>query len=160
MTFGPQIFGEQPYGLKSGSEILSLRGPHVPVIVSGLAVSPVGINTNFLQLEALIDTGATHIAIDMETAESLNLTPVDTTSLGGIGGEVSALVFAGCLEVPNLHFKKPVQLYSPKGATLPSKVILGRSFLQNYIMTYNGPDGTFVFYDPPSPVFMQDTPDD
>lgn len=159
MTFKPQIFGENADAVRSGAEILSLRGPHVPVIVSGLT-PPVGINTNYLQLEALIDTGATHIAIDMETAEALDLVPIDTMSLGGIGGEVPAIVFAGFLEVPNLHFKAPVQMYSPKGATLPSKVILGRSFLRNYIMTYNGPDGTFVFYDPPSQAVIHDTPDD
>jgi predicted aspartyl protease len=159
LTFGPRIFGENADGVRSGSEILSLRGPHVPVIVSGLTPPPVGVNTNYLQLEALIDTGATHIAIDMEMAEALDLVPVDSTSLGGIGGEVPAIVFAGLLEVPGLDFKEMVRFYSPKGAILPSKVILGRSFLRNYIMTYNGPDGTFVFYDAPGQI-IHETPDD
>lgn len=147
MTFKPQIFGENADGIRSGSEILSLRGPHVPVIVSGL-MPPVGVITNYQQLDALIDTGATHIAIDMEVAKSLELVPVDTASLGGIGGEVKAIVYAGLLDVPAFKFKKMVQFYSPVGAVLPSKVILGRSFLSNYIMTYDGPNGTFIFSHP------------
>jgi len=110
-------------------------------------------------MDALIDTGATDICIDMQTAEKLQLLPVDTASLGGIGGRVEAKIFAGMLEVPNLQFKQIVRMFSPVGAVLPSKVILGRSFLRNYIMTYHGPDGTFVFYGPQEQI-AHDTPDD
>jgi hypothetical protein len=84
----------------------------------------------------------------MKTAERLQLTPVDTASIGGIGGRVEAKIFAGFLEVPNLNFRQTVRMFSPLGAVLPSKVILGRSFLKNFIMTYDGPKGVFLFYDP------------
>lgn len=39
-------------------------------------------------------------------------------------------------------------MYAPIDVTLSSKMLLGRSFLSNYIVTFDGPNGTFHFFDP------------
>lgn len=133
---------------KDGSELLRLFGPHIKVLVGSPISSPVGVNVDILQLDALIDTGATDVCIDIKTAELLGLRAVDRTTIGGVGGSVAADVFAGLLEVPALNFKRVVRMFAPVGVVLSSKVLLGRSFLANYIITFDGPNGMFHFYDP------------
>lgn len=144
MNFGPQTYG----GDRMGAELLRLEGPHIPVIVRSPHVGDRRPGGDFLQLDALIDTGASDICIDVKTARRLGLHAVDTTFIGGIGGSVEAVVFAGVLEVPPLHFRRVVRMFSPKDVVLTSKILLGRSFLENFIMTYDGPNGIFHFYNP------------
>ena len=148
MTNGLQSFGDDGFGAYGRSELLRLVGPHIQVLVGSPKSAPVGINTDFLQLDALIDTGADDVCIDIRTAERLNLVPVDKTTIGGVGGVHEAIVVAALLEVPNLRFKRIVNMYAPIDVSLSSKMLLGRSFLSNYIVTFDGPNGMFHFFDP------------
>ena len=148
MSHGIQSFGDDGFGASGRSELLRLVGPHIQVLVGSPNAAPVGINTDFIQLDALIDTGADDVCIDIRTAERLNLSPVDKATIGGVGGDHEAIIFAGLLEVPNLRFRRIIRMFAPIGVTLSSKVLLGRSFLESYIVTFDGPNGTFHFFDP------------
>lgn len=72
--------------------------------------------------------------------------PVDTASIGVVGGAVEATVYAGELDVPELNFRRTLQMYSPKSISPLSPVLLGRSFLEFFVLTYEGPAGLFHFY--------------
>lgn len=148
MSFGPHTYSVEGISAYGQPELLRLAGPHIPVIVGFPSYDPIQGSGNYIQLSALIDTGATDICIDIETANRLGLQPVDSTLIGGIGGSIESIVFAGLLEVPSLHFKRIVRMFSPMGVSLSSKMLLGRSFLENYIMTYDGPRGMFHFHNP------------
>lgn len=148
MSRGPQTYGVDGISAYGQQELLRLAGPHISVLVGSPVHDPVLGSQDFLQLDALIDTGATDICIDIKAADRLGLQPIDRTFIGGVGGAVEAMVFAGILEVPSLQFKRVVRMFSPLGVSLSSKVLLGRSFLENFIMTYDGPKGIFHFYNP------------
>jgi predicted aspartyl protease len=141
-------FGSDGIGAYGRNELLRLAGPHIPVIVRAPRPVEGYAEGDFVQLDALIDTGASDICIDIKTARRLGLHAVDTTFIGGIGGSVESVVFADVLEVPNLQFRRVVRMFSPKDVVLSSKMLLGRSFLENFIMTYDGPNDMFHFYNP------------
>lgn len=60
-------------------------------------------------------------------------------------------MFLGVLEVPALSFKKLMPLYALKVGRASYNVILGRSFLADYIVTFDGPNGCFHFSNPAAP---------
>ncbi len=76
--------------------------------------------------------------------------------MGVVGGSVEATVYAGELDVPELNFRKTLQMYSPKTMSPLSQILLGRSFLSFFNLMYEGPAGLFHFYPatymPPGPI--------
>lgn len=96
----------------------------------------------------MIDTGASDNAIDYRIAHALQLRQIDEIGLKGVGGRFSAPVFQGVLEVPALQYKKLVRLIAPKVNHSTYSMLLGRTFLSNFIMTYDGPNNMFIFFDP------------
>ena len=93
-----------------------------------------------VQTVALIDTGATTSCIDEKLAQKLSLPVIDRRYVGGVGGRKKHNVYMAHMVVPALRLES-------KGAFLGvdlsayQPVLLGRDFLANIILTYNGPSG-------------------
>ncbi len=126
--------------------MLRANGPRVDVIIRNPLRSELVVSvTEFLEREALIDTGASVVCIDKSIAEQLALEQTDKRSVHAVGGMVETSVFAGLLEVPQLNYRQVIEMFAPRHASASHAVLLGRSFLQDFIVTFNGPDGTFQF---------------
>ena len=100
---------------------------------------------------ALIDTGAGGDCIDDDLARSLALPITDEGEISGVGGKHRAYVYTARLYVPSMG----LLLFQPfTGVKLTEgqqrhRVLLGRSFLRNYQLVYDGATGQ-VSIDPPS----------
>ena len=109
--------------------------------------------SNGKTVEALVDTGAAISSIDEELANVLNLPYTGSITISGVSGA----------EVRDLRL---VQIYLPAFEKVcyealaavklteggqRHEVLLGREFLTNYRMTYDGRIGVVVFEDQSSP---------
>ena len=123
-----QIQVEVPEAL---SKQLSDSGQPIPQPVTG---------------SALIDTGATFSAIDMgRVAKKLGLNPIATAKSGTADGEKVQPIFSVKFVLP--QSKIVVSDGRATGVNLdgsPYIALLGRSFLQNVIMIYDGPGAEFT----------------
>ena len=102
-----------------------------------------GLNPTQPPLRALIDTGAVYCFIDEAIADSLSLIPRGSAPVQGFGGSKRAPVFGGVIYVPDADYYWPDQI---RGFCLPQdhkdfQVILGRRFLRNFKLEYNGMTG-------------------
>lgn len=95
------------------------------------------------KVRALVDTGAGGDCIDDELAKTLKLPITDEGEISGVGGKHHAFIYTARLYIPQLDRL----LFQPfTGVKLEQgeqwhRVILGRSFLRRYELTYNGPAG-------------------
>lgn len=88
----------------------------------------------------LIDTGACQSHIDADLAEKLKLPIVDVQEISGAGGKSKHNVYMAQILIPDLN--QP-QLGRFTGVNLVAggqqhQVLLGRTFLRNNIMIYDG----------------------
>lgn len=96
------------------------------------------------KIKALIDTGAGGDCIDDDLARSLGLPIMDEGEISGVGGRHWAYIYTARIYIPSLDRL----LFQPfTGVKLQQGdqwhgVILGRSFLRQYRLAYNGADGT------------------
>lgn len=137
----------------SGSELLVAWGP--TLIVS------VGFDPNFkgppgvpvsgiTDIRALVDTGATECCIDSLLASQLGLPTVDRRSISGVHGSHVANVHLAQVHVPTLNFT----VYGAFAAVdlvaggQPHQVLMGRTFLRDFTMTYEGRTGTVIISSP------------
>ncbi len=94
-------------------------------------------------VRALIDTGAGGDCIDDDLARSLGLPVTDEGEISGVGGKHLAFVYLARLWIPALDRL----LFQPFTGVKLSQgeqwhgVILGRSFLRQYRLTYDGRTG-------------------
>lgn len=100
-------------------------------------------------VRALIDTGATQSCIDEELAKKLNLPIVDVITIAGVNGPNDHNLYAAEIVIPNLHYGQYGRF---AGVHLTAggqhqQVLLGRSFLFNTALIYDGCRGqvTLVF---------------
>ena len=94
-------------------------------------------------VRALIDTGAGGECIDDELARKLRLPITDEGEISGIGGKQHGYVYTARVWVPEfkrLLFQRFTGVKLKEGQSWHS-VILGRSFLRQYRLTYNGATG-------------------
>ena len=96
----------------------------------------------------LIDTGASDVCIDYRLAMQLGLKAVNQSTVNVVGGSTLATIYMGRLKVPEIGFDRIMPLYALKVRHPTPEVLLGRSFLQNYIVTFDGPAGMFHFVTP------------
>jgi predicted aspartyl protease len=95
------------------------------------------------RVKALIDTGAGGDCIDEELARKLRLPIHDEGEISGVGGRHRAFIYTARIYIPGL--KK--LLFQPfTGVKLYEgeqwhRVILGRSFLRQYKLAYDGRTG-------------------
>ena len=123
-----------------------------PVLGPGLSTG----NIQQVRAGGLIDTGASDVCIDYRVAQELNLKQVDQQNVGVVGATIPATVHMGVLEIPELNFSEIMPLYALKVRRPTHDVLLGRSFLKNFIVTFDGPTGLFHFS---KPVMSYDFPE-
>ena len=95
-------------------------------------------------IKALIDTGAGGDCIDDDLARSLGLQISDEGTISGIGGRHQAFIYTARLYIPSagrLLFQQFTGVRLRQGDQY-QQVILGRSFLRQYRMTYHGAEGS------------------
>ncbi|MCY4531313.1 MAG: retroviral-like aspartic protease family protein [Gammaproteobacteria bacterium] len=89
---------------------------------------------------ALVDTGATESCIDISLAQNLDLPVVDKMTISGVGGAKTHDVYMAQIHIPDLKFTQYGKFAGVDldGGGQLHKALLGRSFLQNTIMIYDG----------------------
>ncbi len=145
-----RLFGPSAPGAKERSFEVKVFGHNLEVLVKPLL--PVGApkdsERNVVLANGLVDTGATDVCIDYRLADILGLPEIDVKDVGIPGSSVKASVRMGVLDVPALSFSEPMPLYAFKMRHSTHEIILGRSFLCKYIVTFHGPQGIMTFTDP------------
>jgi predicted aspartyl protease len=95
-------------------------------------------------LHALVDTGATESCIDSDLAMRLNLPVVDRRQVAGVHGALEVNVHLAHVHIPSLNYTihgafSGVNLAAGGQA---HRALIGRTFLQNFTMVYEGRTGT------------------
>lgn len=152
------VFAHSGGNPKERSELLRLNGPILPVLIRNpqREHTPAAVDStdsgllSVREANGLIDTGATSVLIEMEIAQSLGLVQTGMSDMRVVGGQVDAVVFAGQLEVPQLGYSKILPMLAPRRGQISHSVLLGRSFLEDFIVTFDGPSGIFVLARPKS----------
>ena len=126
----------------SGKLLLEQHGPTTfvdigfdPKYVAGQAPQ-----STTQQIPALIDTGAIQSCIDDALALKLTLPLVDRQWISGVGGKHQVSMYMAQVHVPQLNFTQFGQF---AGVALAAggqhhQVLLGRTFLRDLIMIYDG----------------------
>jgi predicted aspartyl protease len=135
-------------GGASGKDLLTFYGPTIFVDIGfDAAFKPDQTHApipGMSGIRALVDSGATESCIDSVLAAQLNLPIIDRKTFSGIGGKHEVNIHLAQVRVPSLN----VTLYGAfAGVHLEAggqwhKALIGRTFLQNYTMTYNGRTGS------------------
>ena len=136
------------FGFTNAKDLIAF-GPTLPVRLgfdpaySRQSMSPPNLpDTTY---HALVDTGASDNCIDSAVAISLNLPIVDQARASGVNGsfEVNmhlAQIFIPLDEIEIVIFQKFMGVHLTAGGQ-PHHVLLGRRFLSNFEMIYNGKTG-------------------
>ncbi len=143
----PRLYGPDGPSEEPRREALAIDGPVIDIVVRcepGAERSEEGYPSEH-RTGALIDTGASEVCIDYRIAHALDLREVDQRMIVTPGGNILVKVFLGLLEVPSLGFSRLMPLYAPKVERLNYAALLGRSFLKDFYVTFEGPTGRFVF---------------
>jgi predicted aspartyl protease len=137
-------------GGASGSELLTSRGP---TLLVDIGFDPVfkpnsgGVPRAGLSgVEALVDTGATTSCIDTLLASQLNLPIFDRAPISGVSGQHMANLYLAQIHVPSLGktiFGAFAGVDLKAGGQVHSALI-GRTFLRNCRMVYDGLSGSVV----------------
>lgn len=94
-------------------------------------------------IHALVDTGASESCIDNLLAAQLNLPVVDRRSIAGSSGKHTVSVYLAQIHVPALSFTIYGQFAGVdlKAGGQVHNALIGRTFLQNFTMVYEGRTG-------------------
>ena len=95
-------------------------------------------------VQALVDTGAGECCIDSALAASLHLPIVDRRKVSGVTGAMEVNMHLAQVYVPSLHHTI-YGLFSGVHLTAGGQqhvVLIGRTFLRSFVMTYEGNTGT------------------
>jgi predicted aspartyl protease len=98
---------------------------------------------NDRDIVALIDTGARECFIDSDLANHLRLPIVDRCEVAGSQGRHEVDVYLAHVHIPTLvwtQYGKFAGAYLNRGG-LPYEVLMGRTFLENFTLSYNGKSG-------------------
>jgi predicted aspartyl protease len=122
-------------------------GPDVDVTFHGD-----GAGAHFETLHGVIDTGASVICVDNRIVRRLGLVASDRRRVQMADGRITtSTVYRARMSIPDLGFDDLVQVfaieYAFEGAIPDRRVLLGRSFLRNYIVNYDGPRERFEFHE-------------
>jgi predicted aspartyl protease len=99
-------------------------------------------------LNGVIDTGASVICIDSRIAKRLGLVASNRKRVQMADGrEVISAIYSARMSIPALGFDDFVQVYAVEMDYPSSRVLLGRSFLKDYIVNYGGPRERFEFHE-------------
>lgn len=113
-----------------------VSGPNIPITLRDTVVS-----TSEVELLGVVDTGASCVLLDQGVLLRLGLTAIDRQQMMVADGtSVPALGFMVQLRVPDLKFDQWVKVFGVKMTYPSNRVLLGRSFLAGYHITYSGPE--------------------
>ena len=98
---------------------------------------------------ALVDTGASNNCIDATLAQALNLPVVGQEELAAASGLALADVYLAQLYIPEMEFTVYGTFLSAQllKARQPHLALLGRDFLANFTLTYEGRTGIAILSD-------------
>jgi hypothetical protein len=133
----------------SGAELLVSIGPTLLVNVgfdpsfdaADLSKAPI---PGLEGVHALVDTGAGECCIDSVLAASLHLPIVDRRRVSGVTGAMEVNMHLAQVYVPSLRFTI-YGLFSGVHLAAGGQqhvVLIGRTFLRSFVMTYEGNTGT------------------
>ena len=137
---------------ESPADLLVRLGPTIQVDIGLKSRAPAGEVPNLPEkkIKALIDTGAGGDCIDNALARRLKLPIHDEGEISGVGGRHRAFIYTARIFVPKLN----KLLFQPfTGVKLHEgeqwhRVILGRSFLRQYRLAYDGLTGKVEIVEP------------
>lgn len=140
--YAPETVGSGP----NPAKLLETTGPTIQVQIGQpqtRELTAAKQMANGRKVMALIDTGATVSCIDEKFAVSLGLRIVDRKEIGGVAGRKEHNVHLGTISVEDLNHYEMIGLV---GVTLIPQVpiILGRDFLFDKLMVYDGKNGRLV----------------
>jgi predicted aspartyl protease len=139
-----QTYGPAGSSSADRSRELSINGPLLDISIEGVGSAFAGLNAR-----GLIDTGASVVVRDQRIADKLGLRLVNEDTVGLVGGvRANAKIYMGYIKVPILGFQEIMPLYAVPMKYESHNVLLGRSFLRHFIVTFNGPSGMFHFATP------------
>lgn len=105
---------------------------------------------------ALVDTGATGCAVDAKIIESLAVMPIDTIKSASVHGIEDRNVYPGKIILMMATGEMAVEHKKLVGVDLSGQIVpgvdrplialLGRDFLANFVMHYDGPEGQWALY--------------
>ena len=118
-------------------------GPTLQVTVGHLPSEDLKPETEPESVYALVDTGACQSCIDIGVAQRLGLPVVDVQTISGANGAAQHDVFMARIIIPDLGFSQYGRFTGVKLADggQAHLVLLGRTFLENVIMIYDGLKG-------------------
>ena len=100
-----------------------------------------------IALAGIIDTGASAVCVDSRITTQLGLTARDRTPMELADGRVvSCGVYPTRMVIPALDFDEYVRVCAIEMRFPSTRVLLGRAFLRNYIVNYDGPHERFEFH--------------
>lgn len=137
---------------ETAADLLVRLGPTVLVDIGLRSRAPAGETPDLpaKRIKALVDTGAGGDCIDDALAQRLRLPIRDEGEISGVGGRHHAFIYTARLYIPTLG----QLLFQPfTGVKLQEgeqwhRVILGRSFLRNYRLVYDGLSGEVDIVEP------------
>ena len=143
-----RLFGPAAQGIEARAFEATVFGHFLPVVLRPPSLShPAGLAA-MAAVNGLVDTGASDVCLDVRLADELGPPTIDQAELGVVGSRVPASVRVGRLEVREVGFDEPVRLFAVRMRRPTHDVILGRAFLQRYVVTFDGPRGTMLFHNP------------
>lgn len=145
-------FGPDSESYFDRREELFRNGPCLDVSVIGLhhgqpgAPSFTAFETPLIgksPARALIDTGADMNAIDRKLALRVGMAQTGTANVSGMTGSGVVPTYLGRVFIPELDRTVGGEFYSAQLSGRPYRIILGRTFLEDFIFRYDGPDARF-----------------
>ncbi len=129
----------------ANGELLLNYGPTIEVIVGPFKQAEKSPqdkidDSKIKQVYALVDTGASNCMIDSNLAVELGLIAVDKAMVSGVGGQREHLIYMAGIVIPQLEIDQfgPFLAADLKDGGQEHEVLLGRDFLKNTIMIYDG----------------------
>lgn len=101
-----------------------------------------------VRLNGIIDTGASCICVDSRVVKNLGLVASDKKPVQMADGRVEiSTVYTARMSIEALGFNDYVQVNAINMERPSLRVLLGRSFLKDYIVNYDGPREQFQFHE-------------
>lgn len=132
-------FSDQDSG-RPDNGLLLAYGPTLSVTVSHFVQDADTGETPTRVVAALVDTGASESCIDNKLAEELGLPVIDEMNMSGVGGMQKHNVYLASVNIPGLEFGQYGRFAGVdlRDGGQPHQALLGRTFLQNVILIYDG----------------------
>ncbi len=138
----------------TGRDLLAMHGPTLLVDIGfdpawRPSRGPIPPVPQVKSIGALVDTGASECCIDDALAVKLGLPVVDKQKVSGASGAWMASFYLAQVHVPALPFTMWGRFAGVDltGGGQAHQALIGRTFLRNVTMTYDGITGTVILDD-------------